>query len=67
MTASDSGDQASLYVVHVAASDESLAAKQVTPQAGMPAEVHLQGESRTALQYLLEPVLQVLRRAGREG
>ena len=35
-------------------------------QAGMPAEVYIKGEMRTPLQYLLEPVTQVLRRAGRE-
>ncbi len=35
-------------------------------QAGMPAEVYLKGEKRTALQYLLEPVTTGLRRAGRE-
>lgn len=55
------------YVAHVAASDQSLQQhRQVRPQAGMPAEVYLQGENRTALQYLVEPVLQVVRRAGRE-
>jgi HlyD family type I secretion membrane fusion protein len=36
-------------------------------QAGMPAEVYLRGEERTPLQYLVEPVTQVLRRAGRES
>jgi HlyD family secretion protein len=35
-------------------------------QAGMPAEVFLQGERRTPLQYLLEPVTEVLRRSARE-
>jgi HlyD family type I secretion membrane fusion protein len=36
-------------------------------QAGMPAEVYLKGEERTALEYLLEPVTVVLNRAGRES
>ena len=36
-------------------------------QAGMPAEVYLKGEKRTALQYLLEPVTTAVRRAGRES
>lgn len=55
------------YVAHVTVSDASLEQhKQVRAQAGMPAEVYLQGEDRTALQYLVEPVLQVVRRAGRE-
>ncbi|MFM2067524.1 MAG: hypothetical protein RLZZ584_2433 [Pseudomonadota bacterium] len=35
-------------------------------QAGMPAEIYLQGEVRTPLRYLVEPVLEALRRAGRE-
>ena len=32
----------------------------------MPAEVYVKGEERTPLQYLTEPVTQVMRRAGRE-
>ncbi|MGH8130919.1 MAG: HlyD family type I secretion periplasmic adaptor subunit [Steroidobacteraceae bacterium] len=36
-------------------------------QAGMPAEVYLKGEKRTALQYLLEPVTTAIRRAGKES
>lgn len=35
-------------------------------QAGMPAEVYMHGASRTPLQYLLEPITQVLRRAANE-
>lgn len=42
------------------------AAGAVKLVAGMPAEVYLKGEARTPLQYLIEPVTQVLRRAGRE-
>ncbi|WP_028105017.1 HlyD family type I secretion periplasmic adaptor subunit [Pseudoduganella violaceinigra] len=34
--------------------------------AGMPAEIYIEGEQRTPLQYLLEPVTQVLRHAVRE-
>jgi len=34
--------------------------------AGMPAEVYIQGGERTPLQYLLEPITEVLRHAGRE-
>jgi multidrug efflux pump subunit AcrA (membrane-fusion protein) len=41
-------------------------AGEIKLQAGMPAEVYIKGEERTPLQYLLEPVTQVLRRAGRE-
>jgi HlyD family secretion protein len=34
--------------------------------AGMPAEIYIQGEERTPLQYLIEPITQVLRHAARE-
>lgn len=34
--------------------------------AGMPAEVYITGEERTPLKYLLEPLLDVARRAARE-
>ncbi|MDP3796619.1 MAG: HlyD family type I secretion periplasmic adaptor subunit [Polaromonas sp.] len=55
------------YVALVEADATSLAqAGEVKLQAGMPAEVFIKGEERTPLQYLIEPVTQVLRRAGRE-
>ncbi len=55
------------YVALVEADAASLAkAGEVKLQAGMPAEVFIKGESRTPLQYLAEPVTQVLRRAARE-
>jgi len=55
------------YVVLVEADAASIAsAGDMKLQAGMPAEVYLKGEERTPLRYLLEPVTQVLRRAGRE-
>ena len=55
------------YVALVEADAGSLAhAGEVKLQAGMPAEVYINGEERTPLQYLIEPVTQVLRRAGRE-
>jgi epimerase transport system membrane fusion protein len=55
------------YVALVEADAASLAqAGEVRLQAGMPAEVYIKGEERTPLQYLIEPVTQVLRRAGRE-
>jgi HlyD family type I secretion membrane fusion protein len=55
------------YVALVEADADSLAnAGEVKLQAGMPAEVYIKGEERTPLQYLVEPVTQVLRRAGRE-
>ena len=55
------------YVAMVEADAKSLAQSgEMKLQAGMPAEVYITGEERTPLQYLLEPVTQVLRRAGRE-
>ncbi len=55
------------YVALVEADAGSLAnAGEFKLQAGMPAEVYINGEQRTPLQYLVEPVTQVLRRAGRE-
>jgi len=55
------------YVALVEADSASLAhAGEVKLQAGMPAEVFIKGEERTPLQYLVEPVTQLLRRAGRE-
>ncbi len=55
------------YVALIEADAASLAqAGQSRLQAGMPAEVYVKGEQRTPLQYLVEPVTQVLHRAGRE-
>ena len=55
------------YVALVEADASSLAhAGEVKLQAGMPAEVYITGEERTPLQYLLEPITQVLRRGARE-
>ena len=55
------------YSVLVEADPASLAtAGELKLLAGMPAEVYLKGEERTPLQYLAEPVTQVLRHAGRE-
>lgn len=55
------------YVVMVEADPASLQkAGQITLQAGMPAEVFIQGQERTPLQFLLEPVTILLSRAARE-
>jgi len=35
-------------------------------QAGMPAEVYIEGTSQTALQYLMEPITSTVRKAGRQ-
>lgn len=63
----DRNTQQSYYVVQVEADPASLRqAGDLALQAGMPAEVFIEGEERTPLQYLVEPVLQVMRHAGRE-
>lgn len=55
------------FTALVEADPASLAAAgDIRPSAGMPAEIFIQGEQRTPLQYLVEPVTQSLRRAGRE-
>ncbi|MEJ7929561.1 HlyD family type I secretion periplasmic adaptor subunit [Ramlibacter sp. AN1015] len=55
------------YVVLIEADAASLQqAGQLTLQAGMPAEVFIQGEERTPLQYLLEPITLLMHRAARE-
>jgi HlyD family type I secretion membrane fusion protein len=55
------------YVVHVNVPAAALEqAGGLKLQAGMPAEVFVRTDSRTALDYLLAPVTSYLRRAGRE-
>lgn len=55
------------YSVLVEADPASLAtAGDLKLLAGMPAEIYVKGDERTPLQYLMEPVTQVLRRAVRE-
>lgn len=55
------------YQVHVVVGADALKKLgDLKLQAGMPAEVYVVGEERTPLQYLVEPVTQVLRKAGRE-
>ena len=57
----------SWYVSLIEADVGSLReAGELKLQAGMPAEVYITGEQRTPLQYLLEPVTEVVRRAARE-
>ena len=63
----DRHTQQPYYVVMVEADPASLdKGGRLALQAGMPAEVFLQGEARTPLQYLAEPVTLLVRRAGRE-
>jgi HlyD family type I secretion membrane fusion protein len=56
------------YEAHVAVDVDSLkAAPDVQLYPGMPAEIFIRTHDRTALQYLLEPITNTLRRAGRES
>jgi len=63
----DRATNAPYYVALIEADAASLGdAGDLKLQAGMPAEVYIKGEERTPLQYLVEPITQVLRHAGRE-
>lgn len=55
------------YSVTILADADSLRSTQEFKlQAGMPAEVFIQGSTQTALQYLVEPIMTTVRRAGRQ-
>ncbi|MES2719204.1 MAG: HlyD family type I secretion periplasmic adaptor subunit [Pseudomonadota bacterium] len=55
------------YVAQIEAQAASLAlGPEHKLQAGMPAEVYIEGGERTPLQYLFEPLLDLARHAGRE-
>ncbi|MEO7244802.1 MAG: HlyD family type I secretion periplasmic adaptor subunit [Rubrivivax sp.] len=63
----DRNSGAPYYVAQIEADAASLAKEHdIKLLAGMPAEVYIEGGERTPLQYLADPVLQVMRRAGRE-
>ena len=63
----DRATEVPYYSVLVEADPASLAkAGDLKLLAGMPAEIYIEGERRTPLEYLLEPVTQVLRHAVRE-
>jgi HlyD family secretion protein len=58
---------AAYYVAHIEVDGESLVrAGKLKLLAGMPAEVYIEGATRTPLQYLIEPITQTLHRAARE-
>ena len=58
---------AAYYVVHIDVTERSLEqAGNLRLQAGMPAEIFIRTDSRTAVDYLLAPVTVYLRRAMRE-
>lgn len=55
------------YTALIVADPDALAALgDFKLQAGMPAEVYIEGSQQTALQYLVEPITTTLRRAGRQ-
>jgi len=54
------------YTVHIDVPEKALGAANLKLQAGMPAEIFIRTDSRTALDYLLAPVTSYLRRAMRE-
>jgi HlyD family type I secretion membrane fusion protein len=60
-------DEPPYYAAHIRVGPDALqAAGDLRLQAGMPAEVFIRTESRTALQYLLTPVSAYLQRSMRE-
>ena len=54
------------YIVQIDVPEKALGEANLRLQAGMPAEVFIRTDTRTALDYLLAPVTSYLRRAMRE-
>jgi multidrug efflux pump subunit AcrA (membrane-fusion protein) len=64
----DEATRTPYYLAHVTVDPESLkSAQHVHLYPGMPAEVFIRTRDRTALEYLLEPMTNTLRRAARES
>jgi HlyD family type I secretion membrane fusion protein len=59
-------DRATNQPYYVAMVEADPASLDQASEVKLQAEVYIKGEQRTPLQYLIEPVSQVLRRAGRE-
>jgi len=58
---------AAYYVVHIDVTEQALeTAGNLRLQAGMPAEIFIRTDTRTAVDYLFAPVTAYLRRAMRE-
>jgi membrane fusion protein, epimerase transport system len=53
-------------LIHVDPQSLGSAGGEISLHAGMPAEVYIQGNKVTPLQYLLEPITATVRRAGRQ-
>lgn len=63
----DRTNNAPYYIVHVRVSPDSLRrAGNLQLQAGMPAEIYVKTQARTALEYFLDPILGFLARSMRE-
>jgi HlyD family secretion protein len=57
----------SYYAATIQVDGEALRqAGNIKVQAGMPAEVYIQGTKQTPLQYIVEPVTTTIRKAGRQ-
>ena len=55
------------YSVMILADADSIKATgELKLQAGMPAEVYIDGSKQTPLQYLTAPITRTIRRAGRQ-
>jgi membrane fusion protein, epimerase transport system len=60
-------ENAAYYMAHIRVTPEALhKAGDLQLQAGMPAEVFIKTESRTALEYLVDPITAFLQRSMRE-
>jgi HlyD family secretion protein len=63
----DKANNAPYYSVMITADTQSVqSAGDLQVQAGMPAEVYIEGTTQTPFQYLAEPVLSTIRKAGRQ-
>jgi HlyD family secretion protein len=63
----DRGSGQSFFSALIEADDKSLRdTREIKLQAGMSAEVFIDGSQQTPLQYLAEPVMTTIRRAGRQ-
>jgi len=63
----DRNERTAYYVVHVRVTPQALAkAGELKLQSGMPAELYIKTDARTALMYVLDPVTGFLQRSLRE-
>jgi HlyD family secretion protein len=63
----DKANNSPYYSVMITADAHSLeSAGELQVQAGMPAEVYIEGTTQTPFQYLAEPIVSTIRKAGRQ-